>query len=80
MIRRYLDEAMRSANYEIRPDGEGYYGCIPGAPGVWANADTLEVCRDELLEALEGWVLLGVSLGHELPRFGGIRLDVQHVT
>ena len=38
---------MRKAHYEILPDGEGYFGSITDLQGVWANADTLEACREE---------------------------------
>jgi predicted RNase H-like HicB family nuclease len=65
----YLAAAMRLAEYEMIEDGEGFYGCIPAAQGVWANADSLEACRDELYSALEGWVSLGIECGHELPVF-----------
>jgi hypothetical protein len=42
---------------------------------VWANADTLEACRDELQEVLEDWILIGVRLGHTLPVIDGISLN-----
>ncbi len=58
---------MSKARYEILPDDRTYYGEIPGFDGVYANADTLEACRDELEEALEGWILLRVSLHYPLP-------------
>jgi predicted RNase H-like HicB family nuclease len=34
------------------------YGDIPAIPGVWANANTLEACREDLESVLEGWVLV----------------------
>ncbi len=48
MLTAYINAAMRSAHYELFEGGEGYIGKIPGLQGVWANADTLEACRDEL--------------------------------
>jgi predicted RNase H-like HicB family nuclease len=39
--------------FKIFPDGEGYFGTIEGLQGVWANAKTLEACREALREALE---------------------------
>ena len=62
MLTKYIQEAMNKARYEILPDDGSFYGEIPGFDGVWANADTLEACRDELKEVLEGWILLRVSL------------------
>jgi predicted RNase H-like HicB family nuclease len=76
VIEEYLEAGMKLAHYELLEDNEGFYGSIPGAKGVWGNAQTLEACRDELHSALEEWVLLSVRLGHELPEFNGIRLEL----
>lgn len=67
--------AMKKAKYEILPDGT-FYGEIAGFKGVYANADTLEECREELEEALEGWVLLRISLHLPLPAIDGVELVV----
>jgi predicted RNase H-like HicB family nuclease len=75
MLTPYIAAAMRHATYEILPDDGTYYGEIPGFQGVWANADTLEACRDELQEVLEDWILIGVRLGHTLPVIDGISLN-----
>ncbi len=77
MLTAYIEAAMRKASYEILPDGEGYFGKIDGLDGVWANAETLEACRDELLEVLEEWLLLGLKMGHEIPVVDGIDLCVK---
>ncbi len=73
MLTKYIHEAMKLARYKILEDGS-YYGNIPGFRGVLANADNLEVCRDELQDTLEEWILLGIRLGHNLPEANGIRL------
>ena len=52
---------MRRAHYEILSDDGSYYGEIPGFDGVFANAETLEACREQLEEVLEDWILLGIS-------------------
>lgn len=61
MLTNYIQAAMRRARYEILPDDGTFYGGIPGFDGVYANADTLEACREELEEVLEEWILLRVS-------------------
>ena len=35
-----------------------YFGSIPGFQGVWSNAPDVDAARQELREALEGWILL----------------------
>jgi len=77
MLTSYIQAAMRRATYEILPDGEGYYGEIPDLPGVYANAATLEVCCEELQRVLEGWIALGLALGHSFPALDGHTLVVQ---
>jgi len=79
MLTEYVQAAMRQAKYEILADGT-FYGEIPGCQGVYANADTLEACRDELQEVLEGWIVLGLQMGHPLPVVGGIDLMAREVT
>ena len=76
MLTDYLTGAMRAAKYEILPDGT-FYGEIPGFQGVYANSDVLESCREELQEVLEGWIILGLRLGHVLPVVDGIDLLIQ---
>ncbi len=79
MLTAYINAAMRKAHYEILPDGEGYFGTIDGLQGVWANADTLEACREELQEVLEEWIVLGLKMGHQLPVIDGVELNVREV-
>lgn len=69
---------MKHAQYEILDD-KTFYGSIPGFDGVWANEPALEACREELQEALEDWIPLGVSLNHELPVVDGIELKYSEV-
>ncbi len=75
MLTEYISQAMRKAHYEILED-ESFFGEIPGFLGVYANSDSLEACRAELQEVLEGWIVLGLQLGHSLPEIQGIRLEV----
>jgi len=50
MLTEYIRAAMGRARYEILDDDRSFYGEIPGFDGVWANAETLEGCREELEE------------------------------
>ena len=76
MLTAYIRAAMRGARYEILPDGT-FYGEIPGFQGVYANTPNLEGCREELQEVLEGWIVLGLRLGHSLPAVDGIELVLE---
>jgi predicted RNase H-like HicB family nuclease len=74
MLTKYIQAAMRRAKYEILEDYGSYYGEIQECPGVWANANTLEECRDELESVLEGWILLGIAHHDPFPILDGIEI------
>jgi len=73
MLTDYIHAAMTQAHYELL-EGGTFYGEIPGLSGVLANAATLESCREELQEVLEGWIILGLRLGHTFPAVNGVEL------
>jgi len=77
MLTNYIEAAMRKAHYEILPNGEGYFGKIPDLQGVWANAKTLEACREELQEVLEEGIILGLRMGDPIPAIDGIELNIK---
>jgi predicted RNase H-like HicB family nuclease len=59
MFSEYVDKAIRKATYELIEDGT-YFGEIPGFDGVWGNGKTIEECRSDLIDSLEGWLILGL--------------------
>jgi predicted RNase H-like HicB family nuclease len=74
MFTEYVAKAMRKAAYELIEDGT-FFGSIPGFDGVWGNATSLEECREELQETLEGWLILKLWLNDEdIPVLGKLRL------
>ena len=73
-VARYIQLAMRHATFEILDD-QTFYGEIVGFQGVYANAETLEQCREELQSVLEGWITLGLKMNHLLPEVDGVRLE-----
>ena len=79
MLTDYVRAAMRRATYEILSDDSTFYGEIPGFRGVYANAPTLEACREELEEVLEDWILFRVSRAMPLPVVEGIELAIREV-
>lgn len=77
MVSEYVSAALRKARYEILAEDGSYYGEIPGFDGVYANATTLEACRDELREVLEEWILFRVSRNLALPVVDGRELTIK---
>lgn len=76
MLTKYIQTAMHQATYELLEDGT-FYGEIAGFQGVYANAEALETCRGLLQKVLEGWIILGLRLQHQLPVIDNIDLNSQ---
>ena len=76
MLTEYIRAAMRRARCERLSDDGGYYCEIPELPGVWADGEDKATARSELQGALEGWIALGLALGHPFPALDGVELRV----
>ena len=79
MLNKYIQKALHKAKYEILSDDNSFYGEIPDFQGVYANAATLEDCREELAEVLEEWIFFRLSKNLPLPIVDGVRLSIQKV-
>ena len=75
MIVEYINAALEKAKYEIIKDEEPFYGEVPGLKGVWASGKTLEECRRNLGETIEGWIVLRLKKGLNIPPIGNIRIE-----
>ena len=63
----YIEAAMECASYDKLDDGT-FAGEISGLQGVAAFGRTLKSCEQELRSSLEDWLLLGLRLGHKVPK------------
>lgn len=68
MLLEFISEQLKRARYEPIDGGSRYYGRIPGLQGVWATGKTLEECREQLLEVLEGWLVLRLKKNLSVPK------------
>ena len=79
MLSHYIQAAMRQARYEILEDDGSFYGEIPACQGVWAEAESLEDCRQELAEVLEDWIFFRIHSHLEIPVVDGVELSIKKV-
>ncbi|ABA57992.1 Protein of unknown function UPF0150 [Nitrosococcus oceani ATCC 19707] len=70
LSRKLQEEALNRAHYEMIEDDEPYYGEIKELRGIWATGKTLEECRRNLKDAIEGWLLLSIRRGLPVPKLG----------
>ena len=66
MLQKYIQSALGQSQYKILEDGT-WFAEFPGFEGVWANSNTVENCRQELIEVLEEWLILKFQDGDQVP-------------
>jgi len=69
MFQEFLNFYLNKAKYELIDKEKIFYGEISELKGVWATGRTLEECRENLLETLEGWTLLRLRKNLPIPNF-----------
>ena len=67
MIIEYINAALGQAKYETIADEEPYFGEVPRLEGVWASGRTLEECRHNLAEVIDGWLVVRLKRGLSIP-------------
>ena len=76
MLIEYIEEALKRARYEIIQDEEPYYGEVTELEGVWATGKSLEQCRENLRDVLDGWILIHIQKGLVIPRLGDLQVQL----
>ena len=68
-LQNYISKYLNKAKYEMIDDGKRFYGEIKELRGVWAVGRTLEDCRENLINSLEGWLILRLRKNLSIPDF-----------
>jgi len=78
MIQDYIENYLNKAKYEMIDGGKKFYAEIKDLRGVWATGKTLEECRNNLAETIEGWLILRLKKNLDIPNFKipSVRLKV----
>lgn len=75
MFTEYIHAALKLAEYDTLEDGS-YVATVEGLQGVIAIGDTIEDCRKDLIDVIEGWIALRLRLGDSIPSLNGITINV----
>ncbi len=73
-FKEYVREILKTAEY--KKDSE--IGCVvaiaPVLPGCMTQGDNIEEARDNLIDAIELWITVGLREGEEMPLINGVKL------
>ena len=78
MIFEYCQKALEKAEYKKLEDGT-WFAEIPGFKGVWANGNSVEESRNELISVLEEWIVLKLRDGDPIPEIDGFKVEISEV-
>ena len=74
VFKEYVREILKTAEY--KRDSE--IGCVvaiaPVLPGCMTQGDNFEDARDNLIDAIELWITVGLREGEEMPLINEARL------
>ncbi|HEY8692521.1 MAG TPA: type II toxin-antitoxin system HicB family antitoxin [Chloroflexota bacterium] len=79
MLTTYIEAALGRATATQLAEDSTYFAEIPGFPGVWATAETLDECMEQLREVLEDWIVLQLRKDASLPDLDGMQLPKKSV-
>jgi len=66
MFSEYIKAVLELAEYDTLEDGS-YVATVEGLRGVIAIVDSIEECRRDLIEVIEGWIALRIRFGAKIP-------------
>ncbi|NCO42533.1 MAG: hypothetical protein COZ06_21990 [Armatimonadetes bacterium CG_4_10_14_3_um_filter_66_18] len=75
-FRQYINEVLKNAVYEKGEVLDVVVAEAPDLPGCLTQGRSFEEARENLVDAIEVWVLAGVHEGEDMPVVNGRRLAI----
>ncbi len=75
-LREYITEVLKNAIYEKGERLDVVIAEAPDLPGCFTQGATLEQARENLIDAIEVWIMAALQSGKELPIVNGFQLAI----
>lgn len=73
-FRKYVTTILKNAVYEKGESSNVIIAEAPDLPGCFTQGRNFEEARENLIDAIELWVTVGLKKGEEMPIVGGCRI------
>jgi len=70
----YVKEILKTAEYRRDAELNCVVAVAPVLPGCMTQADNFEEARENLIDAIELWITVGLRQGEDMPVVNGLRL------
>jgi len=79
-FKEYVKEFLKTAEYKKDPNLGCVVAIVPSLPGCMTQGENYEEARDNLIDAIELWITVGLREGEEMPSVNKIKLvtTVEH--
>ena len=78
-LREYVGEVLKNAIYEKGEVLDVVVAEAPDLPGCFTQGASFEEARENLIDAIEVWIMAGLQGGEELPVVNGCQLAITAV-
>lgn len=75
-LREYIAEGLKTAVYEKGEALNVIVAEVPRLRGCVTQGETIEQARENLIDAIEVWIMAGLLRGEEPPVINGLRLAI----
>ena len=75
-FREYVREILNTARYQPCEDAPGFVAVVDALPGCMTQGKTFEDTREQVIDAIETWILSALKDGAPLPVVNGCRLAI----
>lgn len=75
-LREYVAQVLKNAIYEKGETLDVVIAEAPDLPGCFTQGDSFEEARENLIDAVEVWIMAGLQSGETLPIVNGCQLAI----
>ena len=75
-LREYMTEVLKNAIYEKGEALDVVIAEAPDLPGCFTQGGTFEQARENLIDAVEVWIMAALQSGKQLPIVNGCQLAI----
>lgn len=73
-FRKYITEVLKNSAYEKGESSDVVIAEASDLPGCLTQGKNFEEARENLIDAIEPWITVGLKKGEEMPVVNGCRL------
>ena len=75
-LRQFIAQGLSNADYEKGGELDVFVAEAPDLPGCMTQGESFEQARENLIDAIEVWIMATLQMGEPIPEVNGCRLAI----